>query len=260
MDKTTQNKKVNTVAVLDKAITIITFLESAKGGIGLTEIAKQTKINKATCYRILQTLMVDRIVEYGDIAGTYQLGLRLLELGNIVKRRLDIRKIALPFLKELTGETKDTSYLCLLNNFQSLCVERVEGTYARVLLLNVGDIWPLYVGAAARAMLAYIDDDEINKIIHPPQDNHIIQSNNKDINYWDLIHEVRKNGYSVSYEDVVAGVSSIGAPIFDSSGKVVASISLSSTSKKLLDNKEEVAQLIMHTANQISKSLGCVVE
>lgn len=253
-----QKKNPNTVAVLEKSLTIISFLEKTKEGIGLTEIAKQTNINKTTCYRILQTLMLDNIVEYGDIDGTYRLGFRLLELGNIVKRRIDVRKIALPYLKELTNKTDDTTYLCILNNNKSLCVERIEGIYVQVLLLNVGDVWPLYVGAAPRAMLAFLDDKEIDEILASPEEEEItIHSEIKHEDYWILIKEIRKKGYSVSYEDVIKGVSSIGAPVFDHKGRIIASVSISSTSQKVPPSKEtEIAEQVVHTANQISKSLG----
>src|SRR5699024_1958938 len=84
-------KKRNTVAVIEKALTVISFLENTKDGIGLTEIAKQTNMNKTTVYRILQTLMLDNIVEYGEVEGTYRLGFRLLELGEIVQNNIDLR-------------------------------------------------------------------------------------------------------------------------------------------------------------------------
>ncbi|MEI3614070.1 IclR family transcriptional regulator domain-containing protein [Pseudogracilibacillus sp. SO30301A] len=68
---------------------------------------------------------------------------------------------------------------------------------------------------------------------------------------------MRQKGYSVSYEDVVNGVSSIGAPIFDHSGNIIASISLSSTSQKIPPSKEnEIAQLVVDAANKISAELG----
>lgn len=257
MGQSEKKRNPKTVAVLEKAITIITFLEETKDGVGLTEIAKRTNINKTTCYRILQTLMLDNIVEYGEITGTYRLGFRLLELGNSVQRRINVRKIALPYLRELTDQTDDTSYLCILDKNKSLCVERVEGIYVQVLLLNIGDVWPLHVGAAPRAMLAYLEDEMIEKIIASPQEDITVHSEVEHDDYWSLIKDVRKKGYSVSYEDVITGVSSIGAPIFDHLGRIIASISLSSTSQKIPPSKEsEIAQLVVNAANQISKSLG----
>lgn len=252
-----KNTEKNKVKVIERTIKIINLLENTSKGIGLTEISKRTNINKTTCYRILQTLMSDNIVEYGETNGSYRLGLRLLELGNSVLKRMDVREIALPYLNELTAITKQTSYLCVLHQDKALCVERVEGSHLQILMLKVGDIWPLYVGAAPRAMLAYLDDVKIEEIISNATDEHTKLSEKKHNNYWQLIYDIREKGYSVSYEDVIPNVSSIGAPIFDHRGKVIAAISVSSTAPGSLYEKEKkISSLVVGAANKISKQLG----
>lgn len=251
-------KKRNTVAVIEKALTVISFLEKTKDGIGLTEIAKQTNINKTTVYRILQTLMLDNIVEYGEVEGTYRLGFRLLELGEIVQNNIDLRTIALPYLKELTNATDHTTYLCILHHDASLCIERIDGLHVQVLLLNVGDVWPLHVGGAARAMLAFLDDQKIDKVIAEMNNNQIsLHSEIEHEDYWELIIETREKGYSSSFEDVIKGVSSIGAPIFNHKGEVVAAVSLSTTSTLLpMSLEDEIGSQVVETANKISSHLG----
>ncbi|HIV73502.1 MAG TPA: IclR family transcriptional regulator [Candidatus Pseudogracilibacillus intestinigallinarum] len=254
----TEPKRQNTVAVLEKALEVISFLETTKDGIGLTEIAQQTNINKTTVYRILQTLMLDNIVVYGELKGTYKLGYRLLELGEIVQNNIDIRTIALPHLKQLTKDTDHTTYLSILHNDASLCVERIDGLNVQVLLLNVGDVWPLYVGGVARAMLSFLDDEKIEKIIQEENQQEVtLHSDIIHNDYWEMIHQTREKGYSTSFEDVVKGVSSIGAPIFNHRGEVVAAVSLSTTSILLPPSKEEeIAFQVVDTANKISKHLG----
>src|SRR5690625_1590205 len=96
----TPSKKA--VGVLDRALIIISTLEETQEGLGLTEIANRANINKTTCYRILQTLLNNSIVETGVNPGTYRLGIRLLELGSIVQKRINLRQIALPALTQLT--------------------------------------------------------------------------------------------------------------------------------------------------------------
>src|SRR5699024_2849867 len=120
-----------------------------------------TSINKTTCYRILQTLLLDNMVEVGKKNGTYRLGMRLLELGSAVQRRINIRQIALPVLTKLTNLTGETSFLCLDTEKGAVCLERIEGKNVQVLAMKVGDSWPFYQGAAPRAILAYKSDQYI---------------------------------------------------------------------------------------------------
>jgi DNA-binding IclR family transcriptional regulator len=249
-------KKKEVVGVLEKALSVIAILEDTKEGYGLTEIAQRTGINKTTCYRILNTLLGDDMVEVGDKAGTYRLGTRFLELGGIVQRRINIRQIALPSLTHLTEKTGDTTFLCILNKQKAVCVERIEGKDVQVLALNVGDSWPLYAGAAPRAILACLDDEQIMDALSELKFDKSVNQHDPSY-YFKKIEEIRVKGYSVSYEDVTLGVSSIGAPLFDHTGQVVGAISLSSTIYRFPpEREEEFAQQVMNAAKEISKSLG----
>jgi len=189
--------------------------------------------------------------------GTYRLGLVLLSLGNNVLRRLNVRENALPYLKELTEKTNTTSYLCILDQDTSLCVERIKGTHAKLLLLNIGDRWPLYTGGTARAMLAYLDDTKINSILSTVEEGYFTKyALHTPTDYWSLIDSIRQTGYNVSYNDVLDGVSSIDAPIFDHNSKVIAAVSISNTSNMIYPKREEeLAQMVVETANKISETL-----
>ncbi len=250
------NKKKEVVGVLEKALSVIAILEDTKEGYGLTEIAQRAGINKTTCYRILNTFQLDDMVEVGEKAGTYRLGTRFLELGGIVQRRINIRQIALPILTHLTEQTGDTTFLCILNKQKAVCIERIEGGDVQVLALNVGDSWPLYSGAAPRAILASLSDEQVMEVLSGLHKDKT--SNQTDASYYlEKIKEIRIKGYSVSYEDVTLGVSSIGAPVFDHTGNVVGAISLSSTIYRFPpEREEEFAQLVLNAAKEISQSLG----
>lgn len=255
------SKKTNTVsrvAVLDKTFKIIFFLEESKTAVGLTEISRKTEINKATCYRILQTLTTYNIIETGEQPGTYQLGIGLLKLGETVQRRINVREIALPYLKELTNNTDITSYLCILHHDKSLCVERIEGSHAKILLLNVGDEWPLHIGGAPRAMLAYLEEEKIEDILSNIEDTeHTEHASNVPSDYQSILQSVRETGYNTSYDDVLSGISSIGAPIFNQIGDVVAAVSLSNISSLIHPDTENVlAEQLLKTTNKISRALG----
>lgn len=250
-------EETKTVGVLQKAITIIEALEDVQEGIGLKEIAEKTSINKTTCYRILQTLLLDNMVESGEKNGTYRLGMRMLELGAAVQRRINLRQIALPVLTRLTNTTGETSFLCLNTEDRAVCLERIEGKNVQVLAMRVGDSWPLYQGAAPRAILAYKNDHYINELLY----NAVFEekTSNTPMNveaYWNFITEARERGYTTSREDVTLGVASIGAPIFDYDGKVIAAISISSTVHRIYPKEESVAQELKAAALEISQLMG----
>lgn len=254
---TNKTKDQNIVGVLDKALSVISVLSDTKEGLGLTKIAELAGINKTTCYRILYTLKLGQLVEDGEKPGTYRLGLGFMKLGAIVQKRINLRQLALPVLTRLTKKTEDTSFLCMLNNYKSVCIEKIEGKHVQVLAMNIGDSWPLYTGAAPRAILAFLEDQEINEILSQP----IVPETPKTVTnpekIWEMIKEIRIKGYSVSYEDVTIGVSSIGAPIFNYQNKVIGAISLSSISQRLpKEEEEQFGNLVIKSAREISELMG----
>lgn len=247
-------KKKETAGVLDKALLVITVLEETNGNIGLTKIADLAGINKTSCYRIINSLLAADLVEVGNKKGTYRLGMRFLKLGMNVQKRLNVRKIALPILTRLTEQTGDTTFLCLLNNLKAVCLERVEGNGVQVLSLDVGDVWPLYSGAGPRAILANLEIEKVTQALVLKIDN---TQKDESVDYNEVVKEIRKSGYAVSFEDVTVGVFSIGAPIFNYEGDVIGSISLSSTVKSLPEEKEkEIAQLVKNAAKEVSEMMG----
>lgn len=251
------HEETKTVGVLQKAITIIKALEDTQKGIGIREIAEKTSINRTTCHRILQTLLLDNMVEMGEKNGMYRLGMRMLELGSAVQRRINLRQLALPILTKLTNSTGETSFLCLNTEDRAVCLERIEGKNVQVLAMRVGDSWPLYQGAAPRAILTHKSDQYIRDLLTNVDFERKTANTPPDAStYWKLIMEAREKGYTTSREDVTLGVASIGAPIFDHEGKVIAAVSISSTVHRIYPKEKNLAYELKETATNISGLMG----
>ena len=95
---------VRHVAAVERAFTVLDALADG-GELGTNEIARRTGINASTVSRLLATLASARFVEHVPETGRYRLSLRLIELGNAVLGRLDLRTLAHPHLQALVRET-----------------------------------------------------------------------------------------------------------------------------------------------------------
>ena len=81
------------------------------GELGTNEISRRTGINASTVSRLLATLAPSGMVEHVAETGRYRLALRLVELGNAVLSRLDVREAARPHLEALVERTGETATL-----------------------------------------------------------------------------------------------------------------------------------------------------
>ena len=81
-----------TIQVIERMMTLMDVLASQEEAISLKEISAKTGLHPSTAHRILNDLVLGRFVDHPQ-AGSYRLGMRLLELGNLVKARLDVRML-----------------------------------------------------------------------------------------------------------------------------------------------------------------------
>ena len=92
---------VRHVAAVERALGVLEALADAGGELGTNELARRTRINPSTASRLLATLSASGYVDHVEESGRYRLGLRLLQLGNVVLAGLDLREVVRPHLEEL---------------------------------------------------------------------------------------------------------------------------------------------------------------
>ncbi|NBT67792.1 MAG: IclR family transcriptional regulator, partial [Betaproteobacteria bacterium] len=111
------------IQVLERMFTLIDVLASKEEAISLKEISEKTGLHPSTTHRILNDLTIGRFVERPE-AGSYRLGLRLLELGNMVKARLNVRDAALGPMRELHKQIQQPVNLSVRQGDEIVYVER----------------------------------------------------------------------------------------------------------------------------------------
>lgn len=227
--------------------------------LGLTKIASLLKLNKATAYRLLATLEERGYVERAPESRKYRLGVRAFELGLYFQSQLEVRRLALPSMQDMVAQTGEAAFLCIREGDEAVCIERVEAEHqVNIFSLRVGGRQPLHCGAAPRALLSGMDDDQIAAFsartglpASTPDTITTLENLLKDV------IQTRKRGFVVSMNDVVAGIAAVGAPVYDHSGSVVASISLSGLSIRYDSQRiNELAGIVISMAKRISRQLG----
>jgi IclR family acetate operon transcriptional repressor len=247
------------VQSLARALDLLEAFPEFGPELGLTRIAGLAQINKATAYRLLSTLEERGYVERSQETRKYRLGRRLFELGSYFQNQLEIRRVALAYLRAMVDQAHEAAFLCIREGDEALCIERVESEQqVNIFTLRVGGRQPLHCGAAPRALLTGLDDEEIKAYARhtglPAFTPHTITSLDR---LMADIQLTRERGYAVSLNDVVVGIAAVGAPIYNHTGCVIASISLSGLSSRYeSEHITELANIVLATANRLSAQLG----
>ena len=247
----------NPVRSLAKAVLLLEALADEREATPrrLSEVLHEPR---TTVYRLLTGLQALDMVEVGSRAGTYRLGWRLLRLGSAVIERLDERQAALPVMERIHERTGETVFLCVRRGDDAVCIERLDGLRVQSLALRLGGSLPLHLGAGPRALLAWEPRSEWEAYVERRELEPM--TDRSPITRAALVTELERSleqGYAVSDEDVTAGIASLGAPVFDYTGRVRAAISIGGMRQFLLEEiRDEAVSLLVNGAREISGALG----
>ena len=245
------------VKVLGKAAKLLDVLADHPDQ-SAPSLAQRLGEPRPTVYRLVQDLMALGYLEQGTRRGTYRLGMELFRLGSLVGLRLDVRERAAPVMNDIHQALEETVYLMVRRHNQAVCIDRVEGVHIRSMALHLGGSLPLHLGAGPRLLLAYepreyweeyLDDEPLAAMTprSPTSKAGIIA----------LLEEIVHAGFALSDEDVTLGISSVGAPIFDHTGKVHAALSIGGLRSAVLgDGGERATRLVIEGAAEVSRKMG----
>lgn len=246
---------------LDKALKLLSYFTLERPVIGLSELSRLSGMPKATVYRLISTLQEHSFVAKVSVMGKdnqYKLGLKLLEYGKLVSEDLEIRKIALPYMKELRDKINECVQLIIRDENEAIYIEKLECSQYIRLYTRTGRRAPLYGGACPRAIMTFLPDSEIKKVLDTSTFTKITEQTIIDREELLRLIEIdRKRGYTVSYGELEPGTVAIGAPIFDHDGNVVASISVAGPDRRFTENDiPYLADELLKTTKEISRALG----
>ncbi|MFN9104403.1 MAG: IclR family transcriptional regulator, partial [Betaproteobacteria bacterium] len=143
-----------TIQVLERAFSLLDLLAASDEPLTLKQISERSGLHPSTAHRILNDLTIGRFVERPQ-AGTYRLGMRLLELGNAVKERLDVREAALAPMRELHKLTHQAVNLSLRQGDEIVYIERAYSERSGMQVVRaVGGHAPLHLTSGGTLFLA----------------------------------------------------------------------------------------------------------
>lgn len=252
-------KKGIQVQSLVRAVSLLEVFARDRADLSLKEISEATGLSKSTCYRLLATLEEVNFVERNKTHTHYRLGMKLFELGLLVQRRMDLRRLALPYLVDLAERTGETSFLIIRDKDEALCIERVEGTYpVRALALNVGGRMPLHLGGGQRSLMAELSDSEVVRIL--AERGRPVYTPDTPTDVQEILTELRRTrelGYGRSWEDITPGVAAIGAVVRDYTRSGIAAVSIAGIVQRFgPDRYDQLVQAVEDAAIHISRQMG----
>jgi DNA-binding IclR family transcriptional regulator len=243
-----------TIQVLGRTFSLLDVLASRDEPVSLKEISERTGLHPSTAHRILNDLAAGRFVDRPE-AGSYRLGMRLLELGNLVKARLDVREAAIAPMRELHKITHQPVNLSVRQGDEIVYIERTYSERSGMQVVRaVGGRAPLHLTSVGKLFLAFDDPARVRAYATRTGLAGHTRNSITDIARLEReLAQVRSTNVARDDEELELGVRCMAAGIFDDQDKLVAGLSVSAPADRL---EESWLDKVKATAEQISAELG----
>ena len=251
--------KLPRIQSLARASAIIDVIAAGgEEGVGLSEISRVTALNKTTAFNLLASLVTLRFLEQDEHSRRYRLGLRNLELGRIVQRRLHIAHLARPVLADLCKKTNETVNLGLPDLLDLLVVDSFQGSRHLHATAYAGSRSMYHCTALGKAMIARWNESMRHTVYRLRGLARQTPRTITDIDTLEAqLDQFLAQGYALDVGENEVGVNGIAASIVNGLGEVAAAISVCGPSNRLTEDlMEQIAEDVVAAADSISAAIG----
>ena len=248
-------KSANTsIQVISRMFSLLDVLSLQGEAVSLKSISEQTGLHPSTAHRILNDLAIGRFVDRPE-AGSYRLGMRLLELGNLVKARLDVRDAALGPMRELHKLTHQPVNLSVRQGDEIVYIERAYSERSGMQVVRaIGGRAPLHLTSVGKLFLAHDDPQRVRSYATRTGLAGHTRNSITDLSTLEReLSRVRQTEMARDNEELELGVRCMAAGIHDDQGRLIAGLSISAPADRL---EESWCDKLLDTANSISTALG----
>lgn len=250
------NKSGASLRTVNRALDVLLRFDEEHPEWSVAELSQALGLHRSIVYRVLRTFEQRGVVTKSQPGGRYRLGLKLVELANVVLANMDLRQVVHPVMESLVRETGESAFLTVVSEDESVCIHRIESSQRVRVTLTIGGRYPLYAGASDKLLLAYLPPEEIDKVIA----RGLKQLTPDTITSPDRLREdlakIRRQGWAFSVGELTPGVAAIAVPLRDSNGNVVAALSIGGLASRFGENRlQTLIEITCQAAEEVSHQL-----
>lgn len=250
-------KRSYNIIALQRGLRLLDLFARADRGLSETEVARLSSLPVSTVHRFLMNLESAGFLQHSGL-GTYHLGVACFSLGYAAMGQLDIRRLSLPYLRELNQQTRETVHLTVRHGVTAVYVEKLDSPEPLRIYSRIGAAVPLHCTGVGKIMLAYMPEGEQQAILQQVQFKRLTPNTVGSLQELQVqLQRVRKNGYAWDLEEYEPHIRCVAAPVWDHSGAVNAALSITGPAVRMATPRlRQLAPLIQEAGIRISRELG----
>lgn len=254
---TSRPKRNYDITALQRGLRLLHLFSESPRGLTAKQVAGLSRLPVSTVHRFLANLVTAGFLNR-DAEGTHHLGIACFTIGQAAVGQLDIRRLSLPYLRELNQQTRETIHLTVRHGLSAVYVEKLDSPEPVRIHSRIGATVPLYCTAVGKVMLAYMPQEEQNRILSEIDLKRLTPNSVGNLQELKTeLYRVRKNGYACDLEEHELHIRCVAAPIWDHTGSVHSSVSITAPTLRMpVTRLRQLAPLIQAAGQKISAELG----
>jgi IclR family transcriptional regulator, acetate operon repressor len=246
-----------TVAAVDRAIDVLLhFAEKQAETFGVSEIASDLTMSKTTVHRILTSLRARGLVQLDPASRRYSLGPTAMQLGSRYLARVNVRRMAVPVLQDLSATMNETATLSVRTGDSRVYVDQVTPPREVFMSVSIGVPFPLHAGASSKAFLAFLPDAHIDTYLERNLQSLTEGTITEPRKLRAELRAIKSRGWAQSDSERQVGAASVAAPVLNHLDVPVAVISICGPSDRFRPEAEECAKMLVKATQRLSADLG----
>ncbi len=239
------------VRAVERAIEILQSFAPDKPWMSVLEIQKKVRLSRPTLYRLLATLAAKGLVRAEGEPQRFALDYGVGRLAHSWMAGLDVVALSRPILERLRSESGETSAVFVRRDDLRQCVLELTSPHVLAISRGAGETDHVRRGASGKAILAFMDEDEIAAVLRALPKGIDAKRLAADL------ARIRKEGIAISRGEVFVGAIAIAAPYFDHARRVAGSIGVFGPQARLDEQwVTKTGRSVLAAAEQLSATLG----
>ena len=249
------------VQSVDRALSLIETLAEDDEGYRLCDLAIRTGLSTSTVHRLLATLEKRRFVQFDRYASKWHVGAQSFAVGATFARRRNFTAQAMPYLRKLRDQTRETANLAAVDDGSIIVLTRMESREIMRSLTKVGGRVAMVASGAGKAVLATYSDEDVNAIIRRQGMPRLTEKSIvRPSELFRELQAIRRQGYAVDDEEARMGLRCVAAVVYSDCSEPLAAISVSGMTSRVTDDRlPALGRTVREVAAELTVALGGVM-
>ncbi len=250
-------RRTYNITALQRGLSLLQLFGASPSGLTAKQVAERSHLPVSTVHRFLTNLEHAGFLACRNDS-VYHLGVACFAIGQAALGQLDIRRVSIPYLHDLNRQTRETIHLTVRHGLSAVYVEKLDSMEQLRIHSRIGAAVPIYCTAVGKVMLAYMAPEESRNVLGQIVFKRFTPNTVGNLQELEAqLFRIRKQGYACDLEEHEMHIRCIAAPIWDNTGAVNASLSVTAPTLRMpITRLRQLAPLIQDVGLRISRELG----